>query len=290
MINKVFLLTFLFSFTVWANDPTCKLTSFKNIVKINKIQDDTIVQESDCSAEVIEDFKLLIENANGLLKASFLSQYFQQEHGTHIQVSPDTIQVSDIKDHIQKSIGDENLIIKKVNSLIPHSSLTYNTSETLRISCKNCDSPGTKDLALTLGKKKHWLSANIFIKKEVYSLEKNIINLSEKLSPDHFKKVTIIDRGNKRYFDDLSNIKFYRLNKFMRKGDVLGAHDVSPKSIVKYGDKVKVKINNSSVNLSVVAIAKSNGRFGDIIELQNPKSNKKITAKITDYNQAEINL
>lgn len=287
-MNKIILSLLLLTTKIFANE--CFITSYDQIIKINKVQDSSIIKESNCNDNIKSEFIHLVQNSNGKIHANFIAQYLKSEIKTNVIIAPTIMNISHIKDHIYDSIGRNRLVIKTVNALISKSAFTINKTDSLDIKCTQCNEPGTKDLSVQIGNKKHWLTANIFIKKDVYILDKSISNLNQRLSKSHFKKHTIVDQGEKRYFQDIENVQFYQFNKFLQKGNVVRVNDLVPKSIIKYGDKVKLSIKNKSINLSSIGIAKENGRFGDYIQVINPKSNKKITAKVINYKQAEIEL
>ena len=66
-------------------------------------------------------------------------------------------------------------------------------------------------------------------------------------------------------------------------------HSLSDR-LVQYGQKIKLKYKTKNIELDAIAIANGNGKYGDFIQVINPRSKKKVLAKIIDYNKAEIEL
>ena len=54
--------------------------------------------------------------------------------------------------------------------------------------------------------------------------------------------------------------------------------------------KVKVKIENSTFNLSSIGMAYSSGHYGETIEITNPASKRKLLGRIVDFNTVVIDL
>lgn len=288
MKKNISLITLVFSLSSFAND--CIINSYAQIIKINRVQDESIISDSNCDSNIRSEFIQFIGNANGRVHSNFISEYLKSELKANVQIRPQILNVTHINDHITKSLDNEKLVIKNINSLISKSAFTLEKKDQIEIDCKRCNEPGNKDVSVKIGLRKHWLTANIQIKRQVYVLNKAISNLNQRLSKDHIKKFAVVDKGGNRYFEDIDNIQFYQFNKFLQKGDAIKINDLVPKTIIKYGDKVKLRVKNKSINLSFIGIASENGRYGDYIELTNPRSNKKITAKVINYKQAEIDL
>ena len=128
------------------------------------------------------------------------------------------------------------------------------------------------------------------MKRNAYTLIKNVQNLKQRINASYFKKSVITDNGQKLLFDDMNNIHFYKLTRLPRVGEVMKKYDLRPKLLVRMGQKVKVQVKNAHVQLTTMAVAKKNGLLGQTIELMNVKSKKLMTAKVVGENKVEVNL
>ena len=287
---KILLLVLiLFSFGSFANGP-CNITTYDQIIKINKNQDDTIIKDSNCSGEIEQSFIDFIESANGKLQADYLAHYFKTEYNIDLTILPKTIAVSHIKDIIQEKIKNKNAVVKSVTSLMPQASILLSQTENIHIDCKNCDTAGTKNISLGFKGQTYWLNTLIHLKRKSFVLSKNVMTLNEKLESDYFQEKTILDSGSKMLFEDIDNIRFYQLTRYLKKGDILNRSDLTPRTLVQYGQKIKLQYKSKNIQLDSTAIASGNGKFGDFIQVMNPRSKKKVLAKIIDYNKVEVEL
>jgi flagella basal body P-ring formation protein FlgA len=61
-------------------------------------------------------------------------------------------------------------------------------------------------------------------------------------------------------------------------------------TIVKPGQKVKVLLKGKSISLNSTALARQGGKIGQIIDVYNQKTNKKISGLVIDFNTVMVNL
>lgn len=286
-MNIVLITTLLFIISLSAHS-SCELVTFDKIIKINKTQDEKVIKKSSCDSRVHHAFLVFLDSASGKMNSSHLTQYFKNEYKVDVTFKPSSFEVLDIKELIQDNINNEKSIVKKVTSLIGQSSLTLNKTSRMNIECSQCHQAGIQNISMQIDGRKYWLNALIHIKRKSFVLVKSIMNLNQKLDTSYFKEKTILDAGNRPLFDDIKNIEFYRLTRYLNTGDTVGRSDLVPRVLIQYGQKVKIKFKNSNIQLNSTAIANGNGKFGDFIQVINPRSKKKIMAKVVGHNKAEI--
>ena len=66
--------------------------------------------------------------------------------------------------------------------------------------------------------------------------------------------------------------------------------DLSPITLVRLGQKIKVVLKGQNIALKSSAIARQQGKFGDYIEVYNQKTNRKINAQVIDFNTVMVEL
>lgn len=286
-MKKLILLLFLIPITSLASDK-CKITTFHQIIKINPSLDDSIIKDSNCSEEINSTLINFIETANGKLQSEYLSQYFKNEYQLNIEFYPNAITISHIKDHILDSISNPDAVIKNITSMLPSSAITLAKGENLKINCNNCNKAGSKNIAIEFENKKYWLNAKLYLKRKTFVLTKNIISLNERLDESYFKSKTILDDGSFPLFNNIDHIKFYQLTRFLKQGDVLKRGDLTPREVIRFGQKVNLNFKSENIELNSTAVANANGKFGDFIPVINPRSKKKFLAKVVDFNKVEV--
>ncbi len=286
---RIFLILTFFISSSFAAD-SCEIVSYAHIIKINKVLDDTIIKTSNCSSQINQSFIELISNANGKLQNQAIKQYLKAEKGTTVSLTPVKINVATLIDLVQQKFGSSDRIISKVSSLIGKSALLFNSQEKMDLSCQNCNGNGSKNLKLKTSHKTFWISANFKTKTKAFKVSNSLIRSTPILQTSDFEQVNIVNHNPSVYFQDIKNIKYYRLNKHLQKGDILKTTDLTPKNLITYGQRVKLTILNKNIHLKSVGIAKKNGKIGQYIEIENPTSKKIFLGKVTNYNEATVEL
>lgn len=287
-LKFVFLFSVIYN-TVWANaDTGCSITSYAQIVKVNNIIDDSIIKKSNCSDETNKHFINLVQNASGKLNTTYFKHYFSQELNTTVQIEPTQVFVSSIKNIIENQY--KNFIIKKVDSLFGQGSFNLEKQQNIKLSCSQCNSTGEKNIKVMFGSKTYWINASLLKPVEVLKLQANLNPILPILQKEDFKREVVPSKTHHKYFTDLKNIQYYRLNRPLSKGAILKVSDLRPKMLIKYGQKVKIYLKSKTVQIRSTAIARKSGKFGDFIELINPKTKKTMLGKITGFNKAMVEL
>jgi len=219
-----------------------------------------------------------------------VTNYFKVEEDQNISLSPATIVVKSLQALVDENFTSKSLIIGKVTSLYGKSSLTLNDSDKISFDCNNCGSTGMKNIKFSINNKARWITAEFLIKTKAYKAKSGLSTMTPILIAKDFVEVNISDKGYIKYFNDIKNVRFYRLNKYLRKGDLIKAHDMSPKTLIKYGQRVSIAVKSGLINVKTIGMAKKSGKIGDFIEIQNLKTKKIILGKIVDFNKVMVEL
>ena len=286
---KLFFVLILITSYSFADDG-CELKTYEKIVKINKRLDDQIIKKSNCSQEINQSFIELIEAASGKLSAKQMVQYLGGEHGTKVKVLPKTIAVQQITESIEEFINNSQIKVGKVTSLYGKSSFNLQRKVQLSYSCDQCQSIGEKNIKVKIGKHQSWLTLKLGKVVEVLTTNRSLSHYDSLLTRNDFTKTHIVDFQGKNYFSDLNSIKYYKVNRNLKKGELIQLQHLYPKNLITRGQKVNLKISKGSIQLNAIGIAKNNGKFGDFIEFENSKTKKKFLGKVIDFNKAIIEL
>ena len=284
---KLIILTITFSVTAYSQ---CNLESFAHIIKFNKILDNSIVKSSDCSDKVIQKYINFISDMEGEIPAEHLSNIFKSEHQMTINFKPKKIEVLSAGEFVKESLNLEEYLVKDVRSLYGNASYNTDNIKSVRLACSKCSSPGEKNLKLITSSKQIWISAEFLVKRKALVLNKDVNPFQGNLSKSAVSIKSIYDTGNDQLFSDYENIKFYKVNKNILKGNTLKQFDLVPKTLVKFNQNVEVIVKGSKVALKSRAISRESGRYGQIINLYNPKTKKIIKAKVIDFKKVMVEL
>lgn len=89
---------------------------------------------------------------------------------------------------------------------------------------------------------------------------------------------------------NLDTLRFYKLNKPVKAGELLKQSDLNAVNLVKAGLKTEVVIENALVRLKTEGISRSNGTLGETVEVFHPQKNKKYQGKVVDINKVHVEL
>lgn len=284
---RTLLITNLFIMTAYSQ---CKIESFQHIVKFNKILDNSVIKTSNCSNKITSKFINFISDVEGEIPAKHLENIFLSEYQSKVQFSPKKISVYSAGEFINQELKLDNTIVKDVRSLYGNASYNTDHIKSVRLSCNQCNTPGEKNLKLLTSDKQIWLSATFLIKRKALVLKSDVSPFQGGLTKSNVTEKSILDLGNDQLFSDYENIRFYKVNKNLLKGNVLKQFDLVPKTLVKFNQNVEVIVKGQKVALKSRAISRESGRYGQIINLYNPKTKKIIKAKVIDFNKVMVEL
>jgi flagella basal body P-ring formation protein FlgA len=284
-MNKlIVLLTFtLLTFEAHA----CLITTFSNIVKVNKIDDFiNVIKKSDCPKKVNKKFISFIKNNSGDFNTKLMNRYI----GEGVNITPKEISISNITTFLNNHLANKKIVLNSVKLMGKKSPVLFNEKDEIQIECKQCDSLGNVNLKIIKKNSTFWGSA--VAKGQIIALvaKKRMGFSQNNLSQSDFKKKLIYTSNPERIFTDFKNVHFFKMNKNIKENHALLASDVSTIYLIQVGQPVRILLEENGLRLTTTAIALRSGKLGDVIAFKKQSSNKKIFAKIIDYNKARIEL
>lgn len=268
----------------------CEIKTYDKIFKINKILDDSVIKSSNCPSSIQNAFLDLVASGSGDIRAQHLSGVLATSEYPSITVSPNQIHLASLAEALKAHFSSKSLHFSEVSALYPHSALLIQDKSDLKFECKNCDSSGRKNIKVIAGAETIWIAATVKHRIKALKIKKNLSYHTPILTKNDFEVVESLAKDPSQLFTDLENIEFYKLNRNLVEGRVLKVHDLRPKNLISSGQKVQVQVTKNSIKLKTTGIAKRNGKFGDFIEIQNPKTKKIIMGKVTGHNTAVVDL
>lgn len=244
-----------------------------------------------CASEEIEKFNDVVMNSSGVLKQEIVNSLTDMS----FSLVPSTIRIRSLEQLIISRLNlDESYKAEILEQNINPELLTLSTNDFLNISCNSCNNTGVKNIILT--KTQNGRNANQWIKIKLlktmpvltskygqnvnfHGIDKNTIQL-ENIAVD----------TNDDYFTDIQNINFYRFNKNISANTPIKKSDLTAMQVIKPGQRVKVIMNNSNINLSTLATSLQGGFMGDEIRLKNEKTNKTFSARVIGVGEASLDL
>jgi flagella basal body P-ring formation protein FlgA len=291
-MSKSILKASIFSTLIFAgNSIACEIVSYSQIYRVENQLDKKIIRKSNCDESIQQKFIQSVTNASGNLPVNMIERTLMGDSIEDVEISPSSITILDMKDYLaEKLMFKNNRRITHIKSLTNISSIQPKANITPIVHCSNCDATGEKNIKVSFNDKYFWFNITVKQPYKVWVPKKNISAFNKSLKRSDFISKIIYDLGNKSYFEDIKNIRFYRTTQAIKADTPLLSTRLVPLKLVRVGQKVTLFLKGKSVNLKSKVMAKSSGIINDIVELKNPRSNKKFIAKVIDFNTAEIEL
>jgi flagella basal body P-ring formation protein FlgA len=269
-------------------------TQNKNVQNFEK----EIIKESNCEPETRKAFLSLISTIRGELRAEHVSSILtEQGIQQDVNLEPSKISLSTLESVIQsKTLLNNGFELSEIQFVGLEGALTLNEQERVKVDCSQCELLGTQNLRLSIvdpilnDNRTFWAKSLISKKIKVWKVKDDISSLTEGNITSQLTLEEIAVTHPENYLSESQDLKFFKLNKNLRRGDIVKQSDVSPIILIKTGNRVKIKIDNKNLNLVSTGLANKSAIFGDSIELTNLNSKKKIVGRVTDYNTVVIDL
>ncbi len=290
-MKTIFYSSLIFLFYTHHAFSACNIVSYPEIIKLNKRLDSSIIKLSNCSHNIQEYFLDFVSSATGRLNSKHLEHIFKTEYQEIVTFTPSVLKVLKIEDKIGKllDLGDDT-IVSKITSLHNKASIQLTEADKLKAICNSCESAGQKNIKVYVNRKSIWLTGHIYIKRTGFIVNQELNPFQSKLNNQLFSKKTFFDDGKNHLFKDINQIRFYKTNKKLERGNTLKTSDLSPLTLVRPGQKIKVILKGKNISLKSSAYSRAQGKIGDFIEVYNTKTNKKVTAQVVDFNTVMVQL
>jgi flagella basal body P-ring formation protein FlgA len=296
---KKFFLFFTLSCSVFAQEAEyCKISTSSRLIFTKNNITNSWINETNCDSETVQAASKILYNSKGEVNQSLLNELLHSVGiKKNIELTPFRVSVKTLVDLIDEkwNLGQE-IKIKNIVFVGQEDVLKFSENNQITLDCEHCSLMGDQSVQikthdiLTGATTSYWARGEVLKKISVYTAKSDInaqleTNITEKLV-----RTDIYSSKPEIFLTNISDLRFHRLNRSLRTGDILKSTDISPLTLIKAGSRVKIKIENKSLNLSSSAMANKSGVFGDTIELINVNSKKKILGKITDFNTVVVEL
>lgn len=293
-IVSVFL--FLVSFNLFSQTK-CEIEIYPKFILKKDTNDTSYIKKTNCEILVIQNLHKAISNVSGNILTSTLEEMAELNANT-IAIFPAQIEIIDLEKYIVDNFSiTEDTVIKNIGMAESLKAIMLNPGDKVRFTTSNnFNQLGEQTFrmiienSLTQLEKTVWLKGFFYKKIYGYKAKVDISNRSDLSISELFSKEEYLTTTPEQYLTNMDSLKFYKLNRSIRSGEVLKNIDISPIVMIKAGNRVKVNIFNNNMTLSSSGVANKSGVFGDTIEVTNPNSRKKFIGKVTDFNTVVIDL
>jgi Chaperone for flagella basal body P-ring formation len=293
MITRIYFLFFSLwmTFPVWA----CEVHLPSHLVILSESAD--VVKagtQTGCNELILKDLNETLKSVEGKITSFQLEELLKGKNHS-VQIQPSFLHVQQIKNLIRESVMlPSGVQLQSTRVLNSSEILTLNYGEKMEVLCSSCQfSPGDSVNLIITGidgtKRSVGLTADF--KKMVKAFRVTSFHPAfSEISFTSLKEELVEAIPHTDLITDLDTLKFYKLNKPIRAGELLRRSDLNALSLVKAGLKTEVIIENALVKLKTSAISRSNGTLGDFVEVFHPQKNKKYLGKVIDINKVLVEL
>lgn len=298
---KLFIFISLFLISITGHTSECYIKSFDKIYYIptkGALNYKSLIKESDCPGKIQSAFISKIYQSSGLLSSKVLNYDDRfKKSGISVKLIPNRIRVSNLKDSLKEKFNLGNLwSFSKLKFVNKKTTIGLSKEDSLSFGCEFCHTTGEKNISLTIYNpiknysKTHWASATVLVSTKVLVPSRSISPSEPQLVPADFQLKSLSVTRPEKYFTNLEQLVFYKVNKPISPNDGLLFTDLVPVNLVSAGTPTKIILRNKSLQVESMAIPSQSGKFGEVIRLRNPKTKRMITGKVVDFNKVMVDL
>ena len=278
-MKKIFFFTLLPSYVF-----ACNIEFFSTFLKTSNPYKTNIIKNTNCDNDKLSFVLSAVNEYEGQISASYL----KTSHDLNdISISPENFQAISLLNYVQSELP---LGQKIANAQIQGNEQCVDIKITdLKSDCPKCDKVGLVNLKLTCLEKTIWVNLKLFREQKVL-VTKNSILSNQSLQASQFEEKIINVFEEQNFYNDLSQINFFKTNRFIKAQTPLVVDWLNKDLLVKNNSRVKVILNKNGLSIQTFAQAKGQGSLNESIELLNVNSKKKFIGQIIDYNTVQVTL
>ncbi len=273
----------------------CEVEVPERLVVIGDAPDlSAVLAHSGCSAESIREISATLLSVNGKITKFHFTELLRTRN-IQAEIKPHLFSVENIKHLVREQLKLPVGVHLQSSAAVNHPDyIVLSLGERLEIRCEAC-SFGLKD------------KMNLFVNSQDGSWKGYLINANfkrlvkayrvtefchafEVMSASVLLEAQVEAVPHTELLSDIKHLGFYKLNKSLRPGELVRLSDLTPLDLVKAGVRTEVLIENDLIRLKTTGISRSNGSFGELVEVYHPQKNKKYQGKVVDLNKVLVEL
>ena len=254
-----------------------------------------VYQPKNCEAAVIDDLHQIVTSLEGRV-ASFQLKEMMSTRGHDIEVGPQSILIQQFRTMIREQLPlPAGVQVKATRSINMPGILALPAGDKIEINCSACLYGTQQPLNVTImgfdGSKQSMFANADFMKMvKAYRLLSALPSFSSLNDPGLLKEEYIESIPQTDLITDMDTLRFYKTNKPLKAGEILKRSDLNAVNLVKAGLKTDVVLENQMIRIKTQGISRSNGTFGELVEVYHPQKNKKYQGKVIDINKVLVEL
>jgi hypothetical protein len=292
MIKKLF---YLILFICCSTALCCEIHLPEHMVILGSNPDvSKLLIQNNCAPENITALNQTLVSVEGKISRFQLSELLAQK-SHELQISPHLIHVEHLKNIIREQIlTPSGVQLQSSRTMDGNDLVALSEDEHLQLSCENCQFGKQQTLNIHITRQdgqKRSLTVEADFKKLVKAYRLTTFHPAfSEISTSSINEEYVESIPHTELITDIETLKFFKLNKPVRAGELLKQSDLTALSLVKAGVKTEVIIENELIVLKTHGISRNNGSFGQFVEVFHPHKNKKYLGKVIDINKVLVEL
>ena len=275
-----------------------KILFLKKAKKLSQVSE-IVKKSSFCNKGEIAMALDVLWRLDGKITSEHFNRLVREEGWKKaIQLEPKVIEIFHLDNLVRDRVSLKgNLRLDRVSVIGAVYAIAIDGLSDLELQCHGCHSTGSKNLSIVYSgpfhqgyQKNVWATIKILEMKRVVIVNEDIGPFVRDGIQNYVKLISRVLEKSHRYLNTVTNLEYFNVNKHIKKGTLLKRSDLTPRKIVKAGKPTKVIINQGGLKIQAEAIARQSGRYGEFVNLYNPKSRKKIRAKVIGFNKVKVDL
>lgn len=258
---------------------------------VNLIQTGT---HTNCQNETLEEINTTLASVEGKITNLQLAEMMKaKKHDVLIQ--PALLQVQHLSNLIREQIMvPSGVQLRSSEAMNAPNYLSLASGDKVQVQCSGCLFGSQQTLNVNIhgfDGTERTLTVRADFKKMVkaYRLVSSQAAFSE-INANSLKEEYIESIPHTDLVTNMDTLKFYKINKPLKAGELLRQSDLNALNLVKAGLKTEVIIENDLIRIKTSGISRSNGTLGEFIEVFHPQKNKKYLGKVIDINKVLVEL
>lgn len=288
----IFSLTFImFS----ALSQACEIHLPANLLVFGKNNDFTqAVTHTGCDEETIARVHTTLDSIEGKIPA-FQFRELLKIKKQDIHIEPQLIQVQHLKHLVREQLViPAGVQLQALAAINGPQYLALEAGDKVEVNCIGCLFGSKQPLNLNIvgfnGTQK-LLTVMADFKKMVRAFRvKTFLPAFSEISLAQLEEEFVETIPHTDLLNNAEVLKFYKVNKPLKPGQLLRKSDLNALNLVKAGLRTDVIIENELLKLKTFGISRSNGTLGDFVEVFHPQKNKKYLGKVIDINKVLVEL
>lgn len=253
-----------------------------------------VMMSSQCSQETLSEVNQTLKNSNGKIGNFQLSEILKFKNH-NVSFKPNLVHIQHLKNLVHEQIPmPTGVQMRSSEAINANNFMALNLGDRIEVSCIGCLFGSNQTLNVIvhgMNGSKTSLTVKADFKKmvkayRVTSFQPAFSEISLSSLTEDFTETI----PHTELFSELENLKFYKLNKPLRLGDLLRKSDLNRVNLVRAGSRTEVIIENELIKLKTHGISRNNGGIGEMVEVFHTQKNKKYLGKIIEHNKVLVEL